>query len=668
MKKITLLFMVLLTSFLYSQDFAVDNFNYNITSSVEPYTVEIDGFETEDRSLSSIYIPDTVTYNSIEYTVTAIADHSFRNLSYSPTYTSVSIGENVTRIGDYAFYDGDIYRFFFRGNSLLETIGDLAFSRNADNFTSFTIPSNVTTIGVSAFSSNSKLTIENFPESLTSIGQSAFYNVLTVSPLNIPEGITVIENNTFKESYAFYVTMSNDVTSIGESAFYASYVLTLQLSENLITIEEEAFRYNQLTSIEIPNSVETIGDYAFQGSSVNSNYLEKIVLGSSLTSIGEYVFGSNPLLTKVISLSTNPATLPESAFSNESDITLFIPKGTTAAYEAAGWIGFYNVVEFDIIPQVLKLSTNAEIGSITTNIAPINDVYDNGTQIELTAVPDDGYVFVEWSGDVTGTDNPITITMDGDKEVEAIFKAACIVDIPDENFRTGLLANSSITIDGVKMTIDTDGDREISCEEAEAFTGVIYTRFDNITDLTGIEAFVNIVGLNCEYNDLVNIDISNNTSLEYIHCKGNDLTSLNLANGNNTNFYHAFADEIQISSNLSNLTCIQVDDVTYSEENWSDYKDATTSFSTDCDAFLSIVDNEFSTAISVYPNPVKNTLNISLNTATELQKVEVYNMLGKKVLSTTTTHLNTSSLSSGLYLLKITSTSNKVGVKKFVKK
>ena len=44
-----------------------------------------------------------------------------------------------------------------------------------------------------------------------------------------------------------------------------------------------------------------------------------------------------------------------------------------------------------------------------------------GDVVELTATPDQDWVFGAWSGDLTGNTNPVTITMDGDKVVEAAF-------------------------------------------------------------------------------------------------------------------------------------------------------------------------------------------------------------------------------------------------------
>ncbi|MDO7173100.1 T9SS type A sorting domain-containing protein [Mariniflexile sp. AS56] len=69
---------------------------------------------------------------------------------------------------------------------------------------------------------------------------------------------------------------------------------------------------------------------------------------------------------------------------------------------------------------------------------------------------------------------------------------------------------------------------------------------------------------------------------------------------------------------------------------------------------------------STYPNPAKDVLYI--NTKEPLQKVEVYDLLGKNVLSVknNTEHINVSSLNKSLYILKLTS-ANGVSTKKFIK-
>lgn len=65
------------------------------------------------------------------------------------------------------------------------------------------------------------------------------------------------------------------------------------------------------------------------------------------------------------------------------------------------------------------LTTTANNGNITRN--PNASSYTYGTDVELTALPNIGYHFVNWSGDATGTNNPVTINMNADKNVTANF-------------------------------------------------------------------------------------------------------------------------------------------------------------------------------------------------------------------------------------------------------
>ncbi|MBW2593876.1 MAG: PKD domain-containing protein, partial [Deltaproteobacteria bacterium] len=59
-------------------------------------------------------------------------------------------------------------------------------------------------------------------------------------------------------------------------------------------------------------------------------------------------------------------------------------------------------------------------GSVTLD--PSGTTYDQGTQVQLTALPDGSEgVFTGWSGDLSDLDNPAIVTMDADKTVTATF-------------------------------------------------------------------------------------------------------------------------------------------------------------------------------------------------------------------------------------------------------
>jgi hypothetical protein len=93
------------------------------------------------------------------------------------------------------------------------------------------------------------------------------------------------------------------------------------------------------------------------------------------------------------------------------------------------------------------------------------------------------------------------------------------ISIPDANFKTALVA----------LGIDTNGDSEISQSEAEATTS-LNIPYKPISDLTGIQSFINLTFLDCGSNNLTVLDISKNTKLTYLGCYYNSLSSLDISN------------------------------------------------------------------------------------------------------------------------------------------
>jgi hypothetical protein len=70
--------------------------------------------------------------------------------------------------------------------------------------------------------------------------------------------------------------------------------------------------------------------------------------------------------------------------------------------------------------NTFTLSVSSIHGSVTK--IPSKTFYNYGEQVTLNATPVTGYHFAKWSSDVSGTDNPTTITMNGDKTVAANFE------------------------------------------------------------------------------------------------------------------------------------------------------------------------------------------------------------------------------------------------------
>lgn len=97
----------------------------------------------------------------------------------------------------------------------------------------------------------------------------------------------------------------------------------------------------------------------------------------------------------------------------------------------------------------------------------------------------------------------------------------------------------------------------------------------NVTNNTALNV------LNCHQNQLTSLDLSKNIDLFNFWCNNNQLTNLNLKNGKNTSL-----TAVDFRSNAK-LTCIQVDNASYSTVNWTD-KDAASLFSNNCNTSTAV--------------------------------------------------------------------------------
>ncbi len=225
--------------------------------------------------------------------------------SYNSSIQYVVIGNNVTSIGDYAFY-------------------------NCVSLTSVTIPNSVTSIGEYAFGECSSLTSMTIPNSVTSIGNYAFRGC---SALTSP----VYNTHVFAympTSYSGAYTIPDGIESIAGGAFiYCTGLTSVTIPNSVTSIGDDAFREcSGLTSVTIPNSVTSIGNYAFGGCSA----LTSITIPNSVTSIGDYAFSYCSGLTSLICKAITPPTLGSDVFYNvDKSIPLYVPAGSVDLYKAA---------------------------------------------------------------------------------------------------------------------------------------------------------------------------------------------------------------------------------------------------------------------------------------------------------------------------------------------
>ena len=185
--------------------------------------------------------------------------------------------------------------------------------------------------------------------------------------------------------------------------------------------------------------------------------------------------------------------------------------------------------------------------------------------------------------------------------------------------------------------------------------------FNNQLTILDVSNNTALTSLQCYNNQLTILDVSNNTALTGLYCFVNELTSLNVRNGNNINFRNFD------SSSNPNLTCIFVDDVDWSPENWTVFIDSASTFvanEAECSA-LSVVDYASYLDIFIHPNPTENHLFVQGHK--NPISISISNLQGKKVLSKINVDkIDVSELSNGVYFIKISDGINS-STKKFIK-
>lgn len=225
--------------------------------------------------------------------------------------------------------------------------------------TSVTIGNNVTNIGQYAFSGCCGFANITIPNSVSSIENFAFGGCTSLKELYIEDGETILElgylrasNKESDSKGLFYdcplekihlgrnvnYKINEDRDYYGNSPFYNRTSLKILTISNYVTeIGGNAFEgCSSISEIIIPNSVKSIGYEAFH----NCDSLTSVIIGNSVTTIGRQAFKNCDSLTSV----TIPNSVTEINFAAFDDCTslkeICVEDGTSTLYW--GTYGYYN--------------------------------------------------------------------------------------------------------------------------------------------------------------------------------------------------------------------------------------------------------------------------------------------------------------------------------------
>lgn len=128
----------------------------------------------EVRYVTNVWVVDVPAWDE----VVTLPQSNIKSI-FGDQVTEYIIGNDVTSIGDNAFYGCDSLTSLTIGNSVT-SIGDNAFDGCA-SLTSITIPNSVISIEGGAFYGCTGLTSVNIPSNVTNIGSDAFYGCTSVT-------------------------------------------------------------------------------------------------------------------------------------------------------------------------------------------------------------------------------------------------------------------------------------------------------------------------------------------------------------------------------------------------------------------------------------------------------------------------------------------------------
>ncbi len=244
--------------------------------------------------VTNLVIPDTVTTIknrtfsgadclqgiTLSDNVTSIGDYAFSGCGL----TSITISDSVTFIGDSAFSgcyrlvevinksslnitkgsEDNGYVAYYALNVKAEGTSDI---KNVNDYLFYTydnvnyllgyvgdddklvLPNNYRTANYAiykyAFAYYRRLTSVKIPDGVTSIGVGAFYDCENLTSVTLPDSITAIEASTFSQCASLpSIIIPDSVTSIGYSAFYACRNLTsVTLGKSVTTIGNTTFPF-----------------------------------------------------------------------------------------------------------------------------------------------------------------------------------------------------------------------------------------------------------------------------------------------------------------------------------------------------------------------------------------------------------------------------------------
>lgn len=236
--------------------------------------------------------------------------------------------------------------------------------------------------------------------------------------------------------------IKNSVKDLNGNALQEDYTWTfttipeVTLSSLPITggVTSGSGKFNQgslVTVLAVPNTGYVFFNWTYLGAIVSTNASYQFKMSGNVALVANFTSQF------ALALSSNPIAggTTGGAGSFNAGTSVIVTATPNVGYKFVNWTDNGVIVSTND-SYTFQINTNRVlvanflINSYTLNITatngsvvktPVQTTYNNGTTVTLTATPNIGYTFTSWSGDATGSTNPLSVIMNSNKNITANF-------------------------------------------------------------------------------------------------------------------------------------------------------------------------------------------------------------------------------------------------------
>ena len=303
------------------------------------------------------------------------------------------------------------YQWLFFGTNISSaTNSSLTFASiqltNAGNYTVM-VSNNL------GFTNSANAVLQVLPPDAPSIQVNGMLAVGTVTAIASAQ-VTI--SGGFDDGYIFY-TLDGSVPSVDSTLYGGAFIVSNSVTVQAMSLSEDLSRIAYAPEVQVQITTQ----YSLQTSVVGSGTI------TANPSTGPYLSNSVVVLTATPATNWLFAYWTNNASGNQNPLSLTMngPQNVQAVFLP---IPFYS----------LQTSV-AGSGTITAN--PPTGPYLSNSVVTLTATPAQNWLFAYWTNNATGSQNPLSLTMDGPQSAQAVF-------IPTYPVTASTLGGGSVTVNG----------------------------------------------------------------------------------------------------------------------------------------------------------------------------------------------------------------------------